>query len=460
MTGVNAYPIGHSDKEIRAVALLIECFSRWLLEYTTSKGTTPSKILNFGDSDTANSSADDPLGIGNVWRRFMEDSAKSPLGRGYCIQDCFDPEHDCLIETLGSYNAKMRAAADTQPASVVDTQIEAAVKPNVMPFLLRAGRNRDKRVKGIISPLGVSWELTEFAGTDGTKKTIVIMRAVPGSGKTSCVQAATKLLTECLGPDCVTVASADDYWKTRVFDQRCLREAHAMCRKNAFTAKTRFVFIDNTNCDLADSYLYVKFAKDSGFNVVFWSIDMLGGKADCATLAARGLHMKDLMKVQKYWDRMHFTPIPATWDKFFDLEMIKNSRAAKCHGACIDLKVPAEIRVLVPGCKTDGHVTLAYKNLDASFYKWLQVPVTFKKVHIRDDQNGRDSIACAAVELPAEYMALCGAACQPHLHVTLYANGKYEARQSADLVSGALASTQVLDISADNIVVDGQTSNF
>ena len=464
MTGDHAYPAGHSDKEVHAVALLVRCFTTWLLKYTTVKKTSPRAILSFGDQDTADPTADNPLGMGNVWRRFMEDSAKSPLGRGYRIQDCFDPAKvDSLIEALGRYTAATRDTPATGlSTSDVDAQITATVKSHVLKFLLHAGgRNPVKRVKGNIAPLGVSWELTEFPGTDA-KKTIVCMQAVPGSGKTSVVKAATELLTKTLGPDSVTVASADKFWETRTFNPQLLGAAHKQCRMEAFTSKTRFVIIDNTNCDLADSFLYVKFAKDSGFNVVFWSIDMLGGRADCATLAVRGLHLKDLMKVQQYWDRMHSTPIPATMDAYFGLDKLKNCRAAKCHGACIDLKIPDEIRKLVPMSKVDGHVTLGYKKLHHSFYnpEWLQIPVTFLKVYIRADPNGLDSIACASVELPAEYMALCGAACQPYLHVTLFTNGKYEARESADLVSGALASTQVLDILADNIVVTGQISNF
>ena len=473
MTGDHAYPAGHSDKEVHAVALLVECFTRWLLKYTAEKKTTPRAILSFGDLDTADPTADNPLGMGNVWRRFMEDSAKSPLGRGFRIQDCFEPEQiDSLIETLGRYNATTRAADNGEhnaatraagpatglPTSVVDTQLAVAVKSHVQPFLLRAGRNSDKRMKGNITPLGVSCELTEYSGTND--RTIVIMRAVPGSGKTSCVKAAAEQLTKTLGPNSVTVASADDYWETRTFDPRLLGEAHKQCRMKAYTSESRFVIIDNTNCDIADSFLYVKFAKDSGFNVVFWSIDMLGGRADCATLAVRGLHLKDLTKVQQYWDRMHSTPIPATMNAYFGLDKLKNCRAAKCHGACIDLKIPDEIRKLVPMSKVDGHVTLGYKKLHSSFYhlEWSQIPVTFKKVYVCVD--GPDAVACASVELPAEYMALCGAACQPHLHVTLFTNGKCEARESADLVSGALASTQVIDILADNIVVTGQISNF
>jgi len=464
LTGEHAYPAGHSDKEVRAVALLVECFVRWLLKYTAEKKTTPRAILHFGDSDTADPSADNPLGMGNVWRRFMEASAKSPLGRGYRVQHCFDPKHcDELIETLGRYNIAASPASGMQqhPTSDVNAQIRAVVKSHVLPYLLRAGRNRDKRTKGNVTALGVSWELIEYPARQ-CATTLVIMRAVTGSGKTSSVKAAAELLTETLGPDCVTVASADQFWETRAFQPRLLGEAHRQCRMNAFTAKTRFVIIDNTNCDLADSYLYVKFAADSGYNVVFWSIDMLGGRADCATLAARGLHLKDVKKVQQYYDKMHATPVPATWTEYFGHPHIKNSRVDRCHGACIDVKVPTGLREKIPGSKEDGHVTLGYKMLHCSFYnqEWRRIPVTFTKVFIRADPNGRDTIACAAVELPAEYMALCAATCQSNLHVTLFVNGKYEARQSADLVSGALASTQVIDISADNIVVAGQISNF
>jgi hypothetical protein len=469
LTGEHAYPAGHSDKEVRAVALLVECFVRWLLKYTAEKKTTPRAILHFGDSDTADPSADNPLGMGNVWRRFMEESAKSPLGRGYRIQHCFDPMHcDELIETLGRYNAAASASASgmLQPAtSDVNAQIWAVVKGHVLQYLLRAGRNRDRCTKGNVSALGVSLKLTEYpadARHGERMPTFIIMRAVPGSGKTSSVKAAAELLTETLGPGCVTVASADHFWETREFQPRLLGEAHRQCRMNAFTAKTRFVIIDNTNCDLADSYPYVKFAADSGYNVVFWSIDMLGGRADCAALAARGLHLKDVKKVQQYYDKMHATPVPPTWTEYFEHPHIKNSRVDRCHGACIDVNVPSDLREKVPGSKDDGHVTLGYRKLYHSFYhpEWRSIPVTFTKVFIRADPNGKDSIACAAVELPAEYMALCATTCQSNLHVTLFANGKYEARQSADLVSGALASTQVIDISADNIVVNGQISNF
>jgi hypothetical protein len=183
--------------------------------------------------------------------------------------------------------------------------------------------------------------------------------------------------------------------------------------------------------DLSETWRYVRFAADSGFNVIFWNINALANK-------------KSAVK------------IPPTWDAYF--KMFTDSKL-KFYGTAIDVQVPDEIRAIVTESKVDGHITLAFGSLTTELYtpRWLAgIPVTFMRIYEHVDSKG--SIACVSVKLPVEFMSKCGHACKPHLHVTLYNKGIYKAKDSADLVAGIIPATRTYDLKS--VSGNGRLSYF
>jgi hypothetical protein len=473
ISGRGAYPAGLSQDEITAVCTLTQEFAGWLLGFCADNKIMPSNLLAFFDDDVpAESATKLPLGMGQVWRRFQE---SMPEDRRFSIQDCFDTDRCSLI--LASLPKIATRPDSTLAASAMDEQAKAAilesvrtmVAVDVIPFITRSQTSPDESKMEVTQKgAGATWELTTYPASCENRPTLVIMQAVPGSGKSTAVNLAVERLEQQLGSGVAVVASADHYFEGRKFNPTELGFAHHACHVNAFTGAHsssghRFIFVDNTNCNLGESWRYVRFAADSDFNVVFWRITVAGDKSTaCRGLAERGLHLKDLGKLEVYWAKMMANPIPATWDAYF--KQFATTRISKLYGAAVDVRVPAKIRELVPESKLNGHVTLAFKNLHSRLYHpdWKKFPVTYLTVYERLEPNGIDAIACVSVKLPDEYMDLPGVrdVCQPYLHVTLYTKGKYEARQSADLVSGVIPATRVIDLSGYGLSSQGTMSYY
>lgn len=469
ISGPGAYPSGLSLEEITSVCTMAQAFARWLLRFCAENKVTPRDLLGFCEDDVPDSDVRPlPLGMGQVWRTFME---SNPEEQRFCIQDCFISERRSLILTS---LPKLAVAPTMQPTVNEQTKaifLESArtmVSVDVIPFITRTQTSpTESKMEVTQKGVGATWELTAYPASRDGRPTLVIMQAVPGSGKTTVVNLAVEQLEQLHGPGTAVVASADHYFEGRKFNPTELGFAHHACHVNAFTwahssSGCQFIFVDNTNCNLGESWRYVRFAADSDFNVVFWRITVTGDKSTvCKCLAARGIHLKDLGKLEGYWDKMMAGPIPATWDAYF--RQFATTRISKVYGAAIDVRVPAKIRELVPESKLNGHVTLAFKNLHSSLYHptWKKLPVTYLTIYERLEPNGIDAIACVAVKLPDEYMDIPGVrdVCQSHLHVTLYTKGKYEARQSADLVSGVMPATRVIDLS-DGLSSQGTMSYY
>jgi len=109
-------------------------------------------------------------------------------------------------------------------------------------------------------------------------KQVIILRGLPGSGKTSLV---SKIEKEYNLP--ATICSADDYFyfeKEHVaenykFNKNLLSQAHAYCKNKfleALKLKDKLIIVDNTNIKLRDFSWYVKQADSFEYSVLICSI--------------------------------------------------------------------------------------------------------------------------------------------------------------------------------------------
>jgi len=126
-------------------------------------------------------------------------------------------------------------------------------------------------------------------------KKLVIMRGVPGSGKST---VAKEMATKCIGAGkTAVIASADDYFidsltGSYIFDAKKLPSAHLYCKAKALgamEAKADMVIIDNTNMRHWDFDPYVKMAKQYRYEVeevIVGSFD----KQSLETYVARNVH--------------------------------------------------------------------------------------------------------------------------------------------------------------------------
>jgi len=127
-------------------------------------------------------------------------------------------------------------------------------------------------------------------------KLMIIMRGVPGSGKT------TKAKT--YGG---VICSADHYFMKKGqynFDRTKLGQAHADCRKHCYEAMmscTPIIVIDNTNTTKREYSGYVEMAKLYGYEVVI--DDLYNGGLSAKQLAERNIHSCPEENIQRMIDR-------------------------------------------------------------------------------------------------------------------------------------------------------------
>jgi tRNA uridine 5-carbamoylmethylation protein Kti12 len=120
------------------------------------------------------------------------------------------------------------------------------------------------------------------------KKTLVITRGLPGSGKSSAVikhAVELDIPPDWAGQPLRAIESADAYWGDPYnFVPEKLSEAHLYCRLNTLVAmkhQTKFVYVDNTNIKKKDYQVYLDLAKEHGYNCLFlesstpwaWDVD-------------------------------------------------------------------------------------------------------------------------------------------------------------------------------------------
>ena len=112
------------------------------------------------------------------------------------------------------------------------------------------------------------------AEVNKTTRTAVIMRGLPGSGKSTCALAIAEIMKVSLGK--TVICSADDFFRHPEdggrfhFEARLLGAAHAQCKEkfdSAVRDRTPCVIIDNTNSTAVEYADYCQWAEMMGYRV-------------------------------------------------------------------------------------------------------------------------------------------------------------------------------------------------
>ena len=135
---------------------------------------------------------------------------------------------------------------------------------------------------------------------------MVLMRGLPGSGKSYAARALTD------GVPGAVVFSTDDFFRTAhggyAFEPRLLPEAHAWNQRRAATAVqagTPLIVIDNTNLMLWEMAPYAELAVRGGYAVELrvattpWADD----PAECARRCTHGVPLQTLMAMDSRFER-------------------------------------------------------------------------------------------------------------------------------------------------------------
>lgn len=118
------------------------------------------------------------------------------------------------------------------------------------------------------------------------EKTLIILRGLPGSGKTTLISK----LEEQYGK--AVICSADHYFyfgkemipENYKFDRFLLGKAHGQCKLNAAQAmkdNRQTIIIDNTNIKLRDFKFYILTAAECGYKVILHSITGMSAEESC-----------------------------------------------------------------------------------------------------------------------------------------------------------------------------------
>ena len=144
-------------------------------------------------------------------------------------------------------------------------------------------------------------------------KQVIIMRGIPGSGKSRYVERRTREL-ELAGAD-VEVVSADFFWDQREFDKNQLIEAHAWAQRCFLSLRGRdmeegqdaVVFVDQTSSRVAEYAVYEAMADAYGWEVAICEIKCPRAE-DCLKYALRNVHFVPLSKCFAMWERWEADP--------------------------------------------------------------------------------------------------------------------------------------------------------
>ncbi len=136
-------------------------------------------------------------------------------------------------------------------------------------------------------------------------KRVIIMRGLPGSGKST--------YSKQTFPE-AAICSADDYFETPagyVFNPMCIRDAHIQCMREflEFTDTQDTVVVDNTNLNQFEIAPYVLVAEAKGFTV-----NILRLVVDLPTAMARNVHKVPDGVLLRMFDK-GFESSPPWWDE-------------------------------------------------------------------------------------------------------------------------------------------------
>lgn len=136
-------------------------------------------------------------------------------------------------------------------------------------------------------------------------KTLVILRGLPGSGKTFTAKEMTR------GVDSYAVLSGDHFFTgddgVYRFDASRLGQAHAACQVNTHRSMVlgvELIIVDNTNSRHWEYQIYLEMAQAFGYDV---EIKTIGGRSfdDIRTYAKRCVHEvpeEAILKMAYRWE--------------------------------------------------------------------------------------------------------------------------------------------------------------
>jgi predicted ABC-type ATPase len=150
---------------------------------------------------------------------------------------------------------------------------------------------------------------------------VIVMRGLPGSGKSTTVKTIKFFQEKELGQD-VFVVSADNYFMTEDgyrFDASKLGEAHAACMRefirvleahhdNDFT-----LIVDNTNISAVEIAPYMLVASAFGVKAEVWTIEVQ--TVDLATCVQRNVHGVSEDTIFRMDNAMRNEKLPPYWVK-------------------------------------------------------------------------------------------------------------------------------------------------
>ncbi len=136
---------------------------------------------------------------------------------------------------------------------------------------------------------------------------VLIMRGIPGSGKTTEAARWAKLL-----PGSVTVGT-DIYMFAggRPFDHTQLERCHEQCKTDymaALEAKAPLVIVDNTNTKFSDIVFYVNMAEQHGYEFTILQLH-----EDPKVAFERGTHQVPMETLELMATRIWTERLPASW---------------------------------------------------------------------------------------------------------------------------------------------------
>jgi predicted kinase len=149
---------------------------------------------------------------------------------------------------------------------------------------------------------------------DTTEPTVIILRGLPGSGKSTLVQSLVKDVYHSWA-----VCSADFFWIQKdgsyKFDANLVPENHHQCLRQFIqymhNNSVYVIFVDNTNTAYDEFSHYIKIAEAYGYKVVVITLNV-----SVETSLARNTHNVPKKTIENMFLRFASCNIPRKYDNF------------------------------------------------------------------------------------------------------------------------------------------------
>lgn len=142
------------------------------------------------------------------------------------------------------------------------------------------------------------------------EKTLILLRGLPGSGKSTVAKLIARALTT--ASLSYVICSADSYFVGEDgvcrFDPRKLGAAHNKCRADAgeaMLANINYVIVDNTNITKREMQPYEELANEFGYTIKYQTV---GNLTDIDIYAKRCIHNVPLKTIERMAKRFENPP--------------------------------------------------------------------------------------------------------------------------------------------------------